>query len=83
MDVENTVLAFMICFLFKSSYNVMIMCEWHQLVYLVIIIANKPTAPHDFRCISPFVSATKPKMTIFLAKEQHRKLLLIQIFVQK
>ena len=59
MDVENTVLAFMICFVFKSSYNVMIMCEWHQLVYLAIIIVNKPTAPYDFRCISSLVSATK------------------------
>ena len=29
---------FMICFLFKLSNNVMIMCEWHQLVHLGIVI---------------------------------------------
>ena len=44
------------------------MCEWHQLVYLAIIIVNKPTALPDFRCISPFVLATKPKMPSFRPK---------------
>ena len=64
------------------------MCEWHQLVYVAIIIVNKPTAPHDFRCISPFVSATKPKMPIFGQRTTPKITLidcqfLIQIFVQK
>ena len=63
--VENTVLASMICFLFKLSYNVMIMCEWHQLMYIAIIAPSKPTTPPDFCCISPFILATKPKMPIF------------------
>ena len=68
MCVENTVLAFMICLLFNLSYNVTITCEWHQLVYFAIITANKPTQPADFRYISPFVLATKPKMPIFRPK---------------
>ena len=54
MCVENTVLAFMICLLFNSSYKVTITCKWHQLVYFAIITANKPNQPPHFHCISPF-----------------------------
>ena len=66
----------------------MIMREWHKLVFLVIIIVNKPTAPHDFRWISPFFrqqslkcqffgQRTTPKITLI---NRH---FLIQIIVQK
>ena len=27
----------------------MIMCEWHQLMYIAIITPSKPTTPPDFR----------------------------------
>ena len=63
--VENTVLAFFICFLFNLNYNVMIMCEWNQLVYFAIITANKPTTPPDFPCILPFVWQQCPKRQFF------------------
>ena len=43
------------------------MCEWHQLVYFSIT-ANKPTPPPDFRYISTFVLAPKPKMQNFWPK---------------
>ena len=67
LGTNNTVLAFMICFLINLNYNVLIMCEWHQLVYFAIITANKPTTPPDFRCISPFVWQ-QPKMPISWSK---------------
>ena len=63
--VENTVLASMNCFLFNLSYNVMIMCEWHQLMYISIIIPSKLTTPPDFRCILPFVWKQSPKWQFF------------------
>ena len=63
--VENTVLASMNCFLFNLSYNVMIMCEWHQLMYIAIITPSKPTTPPDFRCISPIVWQQSPKCQFF------------------
>ena len=63
--VENTVLASMNCFLFNLSYNVMIMCEWHQLMYIAIITPSKPTTPPDFRCISPIVWHQSPKCQFF------------------
>ena len=70
------------------SYNVMITCEWHQLVYLAIITANKMTLPPQFRCVSPYVLATKAKMLIFGQRTTPKITLiyrqfLIQIFVQK
>ena len=63
--VENTVLAFMNCFLFNLSNNVMIMCEWHQLMYISIITPSKPTTPPDFCCISLFVQQQSPKCQFF------------------
>ena len=63
--VKNTVLASMNCFLFNLSYNVMIMCEWHQLMYIAIITPSKSTTPPDFRCISPFVWQQSPKCQFF------------------
>ena len=63
--VENTVLASTNCFLFKLSYNVMIMCEMHQLMYIAIIPPSKRTTPPDFRCISPFVWQQSPKCQFF------------------
>ena len=62
---KNTVLTSMNCFLFNLSYNVMIMCEWHQVMYIAIITASKPTTPPDFRCISPFVWQQSPKCQFF------------------
>ena len=53
------------CFLFNLSYNVMIMCEWHQLMYIAIITPSKPTTPPDFRCISPFIWQQSPKCHFF------------------
>ena len=44
-----------ICFLFNLNHNVMMMCEWQQLVYLVIYIASKATKSPDFWCLSAFV----------------------------
>ena len=63
--VENTVLASMNFFLFNLSYNVMIMCELHQMMYIAIITPSKPTIPPDFRCILPFVSQQSPKCQFF------------------
>ena len=63
--VENTVLASVNFFWFNLSYNVMIMCEWHQLIYIAIITPSKPTTPPDFRCISPFVWQQSPKCQFF------------------
>ena len=63
--VENTVLASMNCFLFNLSYNVMIMREWHQLMYIAIITPSKPTTPPDFGCMSPFVWQESPKCQFF------------------
>ena len=59
--VENTVLASMNCFLFNLSYNVMIIWESHQLMYIAIITPSKPATPPGFRCISPFVWQQSPK----------------------
>ena len=43
---ENTFLASMNCFLFNLSPNVMIMCAWHQLMYIAIITpANRLHLP--------------------------------------
>ena len=53
------------CFLFNLSYNVMIMCELHQLMYIAIITPSKPTTPPDFRCISPFVWQQSLKCQFF------------------
>ena len=57
----------MICLSFNLSYNIMIMYEWHQLVYHAIITGDKPTAPPYFRCISPFVwqQLLSPKCQFF------------------
>ena len=63
--VENTVLASMNCFLFNLSCNVMIMCEWHQLMCIAIITPSKPTTPPDFRCVSPFLWQQSPKCQFF------------------
>ena len=86
--VENIVLAFMVCFLFNLSYNVMIKCEWHQLVYFAIITPSKPTTPPDFRCISRFAWQQSPKCQ-FCGQRTTPKITLIyrqcfiQMFVQK
>ena len=61
----NTVLASMNCFFFNLSYNVMIMCEWHQLMYIAIITPSKPTTPPDSGCISPLVWQQSPKCQFF------------------
>ena len=53
------------CFLFNLSCNVMIMCEWHQLMYIAIITPSKPTTPPDVRFISPFVWQQSPKCQFF------------------
>ena len=74
--VKNNVLASMICFLFNLSYNDMIMCEWHQLMYIAIITPRKPTTPPHFRCIPTVRLATKPKMP----NEKHQKL---RLFIVK
>ena len=53
----------------------MIMCEWHQLVYLGIITAKNPgdcTSRFSLHITVRF--GNKAQNTNFLAKEQHRKL---------
>ena len=64
------------------------MCERHQLVYLAIITARKPTTPPDFRCKLPFVWQQSPKMPILRPKNNtenysYLSSIFIQIFVQK